>query len=752
MPITSIDLPVKLLGSDRDTIRDQIRAALRADPDITSVYNSFDSNGQGKLFLEIMVNAVMHASYFGNRAAKNAYLPVADLRSSVSYICETLGYKMRGAAAGTVDLTTVTLPGGPYAFDVPLPYGTVFVADGVTFEAVESRVIPAGATSLTGTWTIRQGETRTRSFTSSGESNQRLVIADVVSESGDYVAHGSVRVWVGGVEWTVADFIRYGDVNTCQFNYNSEFPELLFGDDAAGTLPSAAETVNVQYVVTRGKAGFVDKQRVTTPRSPIVVAGQPIPVETSNAKAVAGMSDRETLEEAAKNAPAWRYFGDVAVTTDAIETMARGFTDSQYGAVAVAKAYSARSASTDHALGTLLARLKADIGTPVGTIESQIAALEGHIATATSAVSALRTLVAAIQGSGVDVASQASQLNTARLAVASQIESFVAGLSSLQAHSSSISGGVSSLVTYSSQLTTAITTIPGGGGGPDSLTDVTKNALIALAAAISTNTANVSAGSGALGSDHATLSGVKTAIEAQVATLNNVKIGLDDASSDLASDTVLVGAQLDVLRTSAGAAGSLVDIAADSVAIEAANVGFEDEALALSQEIYQHIDDVISHDCKANVVSIPILTYDSDGFFTAPTNGLVNRLQAYMNGQKKSPTAVFSVASGSDFLVEADVLITGDVLPGYVKASVEAEVSAIAKSVLKGRSFGQSLYLREFYDAIREAGIPGVGTSLTVQFVGPARWLDSMGNLVIDGVHIITKSGVGPIVNLRDTL
>lgn len=752
MATIATDLPAKLLGADRDTIRDQIRAALRSDATISAVYNNFEANGQGKLFLEIMVNAVMHAAYFSNRAAKNAYLPIADLRSAVSYLCEALGYKMRGAAAGTVDLTTVTLTSGPYAFDVPLPYGTAFIADGVTFEAIEAKVIPAGNVTLAGTWSLRQGETRRRTFAADGTQNQRILFTDVSDESGEFVAHGSVRVWVQGVEWTVADFIRYGDVNTCQFNYNSKFPELRFGDNNAGTLPIATTTILAQYVVTSGKAGFVDKLRFSAPKTPVVIAGQAIPLTVSNAAAVGGMDDRETLEEASRNAPAWRAFGDVAVTTEAIETMARGFTDAQYGSVAIAKANSARSASSDHALGALLARLKFDVGVPIAEVEDQIVLLEAHIASAVAAVESLRSLVALAQASGVTVANLSGQLTNTRTVIQTQVESFIAALSALQSHSSAITVGVASLNIWGSRIAAAIAAIPSDPVGPDLLTDVTKNALVAMAAWITTASASVSAGSGAIATDYASLSNVKTAIETEVGNIQAVKLGLDQAAADIASNSVLELAQVVVLRSAAGDTGALVDASNDATALRAANVGFEDEALAVAQGIYEHVDDLLSHDCKANLISVPILTYDSEGFFMAPSNGLVNRLTTYLNGQKKSPTVTFSVASGADFLVEADVLITGDVLPGYVKSSVEASASSVALSVLKGRSFGQSLYLREFYDAIRNAEIPGVGTSLTVQFVGPARWLDSAGNLVIDGVHIITKKGSGPVVSFRETL
>jgi hypothetical protein len=288
-------------------------------------------------------------------------------------------------------------------------------------------------------------------------------------------------------------------------------------------------------------------------------------------------------------------------------------------------------------------------------------------------------------------------------------------------------------------------TITGGGAG-NAILDATYNTLASYAGLLATNGVIVDGQTTALDTDRTDLSGDAAALSGIASALSGAVTNITAATVDI--QTAVDAAEVSADALDAGATGKLVDVSAALVLTEAENVGWADDGEALAQELYDHVDTILSHDCKANVVSLPILTLDSEGFYTAPSVGLVARLEAYMNDGKKAPSVQISVASGGDSLVAAVVAITGVLLPGYVKEEVQNTLIEVASQVLKGREFGVSLYEKEFYDAIRDAGVAGVGSAMTVQITGPSQYLDSRGNLMIEPTMVITKGSVTATLTL----
>jgi hypothetical protein len=164
--------------------------------------------------------------------------------------------------------------------------------------------------------------------------------------------------------------------------------------------------------------------------------------------------------------------------------------------------------------------------------------------------------------------------------------------------------------------------------------------------------------------------------------------------------------------------------------------------------IDQHVDQILSSDCQANVVIVPILAVDSAGFYSVPSNALISSLQNYLNARKEVTQTVV-VTSGGNFLVSAWITVRIGIYTGYSPSQVQVAAQAVVNGLLRGRQFGVSLYVSDVWKAV--FGIAGVGfvnvvingyttvaggsTILTDQ-------LDVSGNLIITTSQVITLGNV----------
>lgn len=161
-------------------------------------------------------------------------------------------------------------------------------------------------------------------------------------------------------------------------------------------------------------------------------------------------------------------------------------------------------------------------------------------------------------------------------------------------------------------------------------------------------------------------------------------------------------------------------------------------------EIYNHIDALLSDDCKSNLVSVPILTHDSAGFYTGPTLGLQQALQSYLDARKEV-TQTVKVTSGESYLVRPVIVVRAGVKLGYSLSVTKTAISSAIDSILKDRDFGVSLYLSDFCIIIDElvAGLEFLNVTIRgyndADGVLQIDKLDANGNLIIEASEVITK-------------
>jgi len=164
------------------------------------------------------------------------------------------------------------------------------------------------------------------------------------------------------------------------------------------------------------------------------------------------------------------------------------------------------------------------------------------------------------------------------------------------------------------------------------------------------------------------------------------------------------------------------------------------------QAIYDHVDAFLAYDCKSNLVQVPILTTDVDGFFQSPSTALMRSLENYLRARNEV-TQVVEVVDGGAWLVEAIITGTLGITEGYVQATVLSNVAKALDDLLRERRFGDSLRLSDLYTSIQPDPLTGVGGVDGVEYAvfaitGPTAFLNINGNLVITEKYVISKGSV----------
>ena len=264
----------------------------------------------------------------------------------------------------------------------------------------------------------------------------------------------------------------------------------------------------------------------------------------------------------------------------------------------------------------------------------------------------------------------------------------------------------------------------------DGLNDV-SNALLSIDASVTTGSAlidgigppvGVVLASSLTATDYVTLRGCFANIEAQSVTA-------------MAGEFAAVLAQTNITT----ALADITDVVANINSL--VGVGFEPIVIGYLGDIYDHVDTILSSTCKSNLVTVPILTKDKDGFYAPPSTALVRSLQAYLNSRKEI-TQIVVVVSGESGLVYAVISGVVGVAAGYVKAKVLGKCNEAINNILRGRDFDSNLYISDLYREVVPkdgvGGIPGVSWA-TLAITGPADHINSDGTLVVGDSEVITR-------------
>jgi len=741
MALASINR-VRYVGFDFDTHVDDLRARLQVK--FAAYYNDFALASLGMMLLDMIAYGLDSLSFYLDRRATEVYLTTARTRRGVARITRQLGYKMGGAVASSTDLTVLVTEAK--SFTVPITPGFQFQGpNDLIFEAAELvEWSPAEQAAGTSKFVpVYEGETVSETFTSDGTANQVFTLNRV--PEGKFVASGSVEAVVDGVAFKEEDFLKFEETDHYEVGYNDDPTTVRFGDGTAGNIPTTGASIVVTYIATSGKSGIVAKETIQSEITPLVVAGEAVSLSIDNIQGSSGGDDLESLDHA--KSFAGRVFNSrrVAVTREDYDALAGSYADPVYGRVAVAQAISSRSAATDLVLQDAILAI-------TSALDSSVDVLRDEIADATTASTG--TLYQLLDFSA-NITTALDNAVTSMNTISANEASLLSGVRGNRNLSLEVDVDADTSKTHIAAAKVVVNAIPTP--GPDALTTATKDSIIAyfdqidaLQDSIVSKAATIKGASdtqiGAIGLvndeiDKIGLSKTATQIDGSDSYLKS----LEDARASIDVivgyyDTTTPSDSTGLFKTFQFTLEGVADVldptlSGDSAAIVAENLTIIDE----------HVDKILSADCKANLVTVPILVRDAAGFYTTPSNGLVGSLEDYLN-TKKEVTQTVEVVSGGKFLIFPVISVRLGVKQGYSLEQTRTATETAIDGVLKDREFGDSLFLSDLVEVI--LAVEGVGfvnavidgyTTLLDTSTQTAK-LDTEGNLIIDISEVITKT------------
>jgi hypothetical protein len=672
-------------------------------------FNDFVTSGTGQMLIDIVAWAAETLSFYIDRQATESYISTARTRKGVVRLARQLGYKVSGAVAAAVDLT-VTL-GAVQATPTTVPLGFQWKGpNDLVFETVENVTFLAGdgPASVPRKVGIRQGTTRVEIFTSTGDRSQVFRLSP---GKGNTIAGDSVACRVAGADWVENEIITFDATDQFETGLGDDPPTIRFGNGVAGNVPVVGAEIRVQYFSTTGSGGLVQSGTITQPVSPLVVGATIVPLIATNADPTTGGADQESLDRVKSNAPRVFRAHTVAITRDDYESLSQAYTDPLAGSVAVAQAFVARSADDDLQLQVLLNSIRTIVSGIVVSVEAETAGIAAD-------VTGLSTQRTAIDTAATSGASDVSNIGTA-------IDGAKTGTQSLKSKAdqvkvdatdvqTDVTNGNAEVIDGKALVDASSATVPEKTLIKDSF-DLIKGFFDLIGAEAS----NISGGA----------DGIKTDADAVISQLNVARTNVDSATTQLAAITAAELAMVPLLA----------DVSARVVVIDGLmdidfGVGIETDL----QGIFDHVDAFLAADCQSNLIEVPILTRDVDGFLTAPPVALVRSLQSFLEARMEV-TQTPEVVSGELFLVKAIITCRIGVLPGFVSATVLSNVSKAIDDVLRVRAFGASLRISDLDRAV--AGIAGVKYAV-FKITDPADHIDVDGNLIIATKEVVTKKTV----------
>ena len=229
----------------------------------------------------------------------------------------------------------------------------------------------------------------------------------------------------------------------------------------------------------------------------------------------------------------------------------------------------------------------------------------------------------------------------------------------------------------------------------------------------------------------------KPEITAARQTVQSVKSTIEsNAASERASaGSASIEAAAILLTTGAGGtmtvAITTAQLRSDDVEAELGNIDAEvplhDATITASADsLKDHLTSVLGDDCQANLITVPVLAFDGDGNYQAPSQALMNELERYLAGIA-DVAHVVNVVSGEADLIEVDIDVHLTQSDAYVFSEVSSEIVIQLTAEMKKRSFGSNLYLNRAYSLAN--AVIGV-QDLDITFTADAEYKDAAGNVI----------------------
>jgi hypothetical protein len=713
---------VRYAGLDFDTHEDEILARLQVK--FAAVFNDFAVSSLGIMLVDIFSFGLDTISFYLDRRATDNFLVTSRTLASATRLSRQLGYKPGPASASSADIQ-LSLD-AIHSFPVTVPIGFQLLGPGgLIFETQEAITFSIGDTA-TYTVTASEGETLTSVFFSDGTANQVFDVGNV-PESKFIVGTGTngqsqVTVEVDGAAWEEQEFLQFGETDQFEIGYTDEPPTARFGDAIAGKIPETNSEIRVTYFASSGVNGTATAGTITQSVQPLVVGFDSIGLNINNAEGSSGGSDPEDLNSIKANAPGVFKSRTVNVTLEDYKARAQSFVDSIFGAIAVARAINVRGSSDDAFLSSRLTNIRSESGNFVPIIETAVDAINVD-------TTAITTSVAEAQVDDDSLADDIADIGTAEDAarVANEGNRTASGI--ISTTSSACAGELGTIDAQHDSIVADINAAPAGAA--DTISPELLATLLGYLTVMDTARISGTAKTSEIGAQSSTV----------LSNVTTVTTELDDVDAK----AVTAEARRSSIRVDVDA----IEVSNTSIVATTATLLLDVQAVDnnindLVQEVDDHVDSFLSNECKSNLIEVPVLTLDSEGFYVVPTNGLQKSLQTYLDGAKEV-TQVVKVTGASNQLVASEITVLVGILTGYSEATVRSQVEAAILDVLRGRAFGAALRLSELYAPVApetdDIQIEGV-EYVNITIVGPSGRIDADGNLPVEEFEVVTRGTI----------
>jgi hypothetical protein len=686
---------VKFAAKDYASIFDSLLRRLKVE--YVSDYNDYASTSVGIMLIDLVANAVGQLCWYMDRVASDCYLDTARTHSAVAKLVKQVGYKMRPAAAATVDLDLTFTPAIPAP--AQLQAGFRFAGpSGLVFETVAPTFLAPGTATIT--VACREGTTRTVGYTGDGTQNQRFRMQGGDPANGIWVAQGSVRVWIDGAEWAENDFLDFAQTNQYEVDYLYDPPAVACGDGVAGNIPEAGSDVKIQYTLIHGATGRAAAGTVASATDVLSVGGAAIKIACTNPLGASGGADPETPDEARKLAPYAFAARGAAITQTDYQAQVNGFSDPLYGRVAKGYAINVRASEEDAILVGECERIDGYLANYLLLVAPAEAAAAADIVTAQGILAEMQVLLAemgflksALEVQAANVRAVAQQLQVEMTTGDAAYKAMGTTLTDLDNYIKATYPSDTTLANYS-------------------------RTLAAQGGTISTSLSNGGAAA---------------------TKLDGYGFAMQQLLTPTGEGQVTMAQYLTTLLGLAGTAVTAVGNAAEAIApLPGSAAQLQADILAVLVDLQAHLSTLFDADCKANYVQVPIVSVNGDGDYVAPAAGLIYGMQAYIDGIKEV-TQLVQVTDGSAMLVPVDVAVAVKVLPSYVAAEVLADIEQALLEVLRGRDFNQPLYKQTVHDTIKAATKGMDYANVTLAAPGHEGFVDVDGNVMTPASYIIKR-------------
>ena len=702
---------VRYSGQDFESFNDDIRNRLQQK--FAEDFNDLTQSSMAIVLMDLVSFSLDTLSFYLDRRATDIYLASARTSKSISRLARQLGYKIKGAVPSSVDLTVSLTT--VQVIPVTIPVGFKFkTTSGILFETAQAVTFDIGD-SLTNTQIIPcfQGTTLSESFTSNGQPNQTFELTKI--EDNKFLSFGSVSVLVNGSPFTEVEFLNYQEDDQVEVNYFGNPPTIKFGDGISGTIPVKNSTITVVYIATDGLNGLVPAGDITLLDIPLNISGTNISLTVINEESSVGGDNVESIASIKSFAGRMFKTRDVAITESDYEALAGSYADPLFGRVAIAKALSTKSASSD-------IELQNQINIINDSIDAIEPAVTVELATINTALTAIDTSVSLIQSTNnlIDADILSINDNLENLLISERTNKGAAQEMVLQ--SSNISTNVDALID-------AVNDIPVFTS--NALTTATKTQILDYLTLIATNNNSLIDNAGTVNSGS---SSAITDLNESLNLITNVETNLVTVDTQVAN----IGTTAGTTNPSTG-----IRLSVGNISSEITNQTNDvDNALAA---INEHVDQFLATDCSANLVTVPILALDNEGLYAAPAIGLVRSLQSFLDARKEV-TQTVQVTSGVEFLIPAALTLRIGIFPGFSESLVTATATSVLNGILRGRAFGDSLYISDLLCDIKDLSGVSFANIVIDGFIKnsltDASKLDEDGNLIIEDNEVITKGSI----------